>query len=56
MDFNETKAHGLLLGFFPGNSCHVIVYGMESLVTGEDKPKSYIVFIGIKHECETFLT
>ena len=41
---------------FNGNPYHVIVYDMESLVIVDDKSKSYIVFVGIKHECETFLT
>ena len=41
MYLNKTKAHGLLLGFFPGNDCRVIVYGMESLVIGGDKPKGH---------------
>ena len=41
MYLNKTEAHRLLLGFFPGNDCCVIVYGMESLVTGDDKPKGH---------------
>ena len=41
MYLNKTKAHGLRLGFFPGNDCRVIVYGMESLVTGDDKLKGH---------------
>ena len=45
MYLNKTEAHRLLLGFFPGNDCCVIVYGMESLVTGDDKPKGYKVSI-----------
>ena len=45
MDFNKTEAHGLLLGLFPGNDCRVIVYGIESLVTGDNKPKGHTLDI-----------
>ena len=40
MSLNRIEDHKLLLGLFPENhvvvSCRVIVYGMESLVTGDD--------------------
>ena len=44
MHLNKTKAQGLLLGFYPGNDCRVIVYGMESLVTGDDKHKGHYMY------------
>ena len=47
MYLNKTKAHGLLLGFFPWNDCRVIVYGMESLVTGDINKRSQCVFVTV---------
>ena len=44
MYLNKTKAHGLLLGIFPGNDCCVIVHGMESLVTGDHKLKGHKMY------------
>ena len=54
MSLNKTKAHGLLFGFFPGNDCCVIVYGMESLVTGDDKPKGHNLYFRGGQKCKTF--
>ena len=45
MDLNKTEAHRPLLGFFPGNECRVIVYGIESLVAGDNKLKGHNMYI-----------